>query len=378
MPLKRVEKVTNESSSESDSSESSYLDDLIPFIKKGTVIPIISNSIRIEQIFSDEETLTNQFSANTNFDENDETTTEELTAEWAKYINYPMADANNLARVAQYYQVEQKDPELAKTKYLKFLTDYLLNIEADGDYKDDVSQLRKEDASFSKTVQKLDHPRFPDGLEDQDPLRILAKLPLKIYITTSHSNFMEQALEAVGRHPRTEICFWTREKISAMPTQVVNTKYATPDEKSDEEEPPIVYHLFGVEEYPQTLVLSEDDYMNFLISVVQDTNTNKPVVPLWLREGLAESRLLLLGYRVQDWDFRVLFKFILNYRNDSAPRGMLIQLEPGTQLVANKEKSLEYLGNYFDKKQFDVDWTNSEQFIQKLGVEWDKYRKGQL
>jgi hypothetical protein len=139
----------------------------------------------------------------------------------------------------------------------------------------------------------------------------------------------------------------------------------------------VVYHLFGLEDYPQSLVLSEDDYINFLISVVKDTNTQNPLVPLQLREGLAESRLLLLGYHAKDWDFRVLFRFIMEYRSmDSAPRGMLIQLKPGKKQVGNKEKIIEYLSHYFDKKQFDVDWTNSEKFIQKLWAEWDTYRKG--
>jgi len=275
--------------------------------------------------------------------------------------------------------VELKDPELAKTKYLKFLTDYLLDIgEEDENHREDVLQLRKRNAPFSQIVQKLDYPRLPAGMEDQDPLHILAKLPLKIYITTSHYNFMEQALEAVGRHPRTEVCFWSREK-SVLPTQASDSKYMPPDEKQDKEEPPVVYHLFGLENNPQTLVLSEDDYMNFLISVVQDTNTSRPVVPLWLRAGLAESRLLLLGYRVQDWDFRVLFKFISHYREDnkSAPRGILIQMEPGPAHGGNKEKSIKYLKQYFDTEKFNIDWSNSEKFIQKLGIEWDKYIKGE-
>ena len=375
MPLKRVEKSQSETSG-SEKPDGGFLDDLMPFIKKGTVIPIISNSIRIDHIFNDEESLMNLFSDSPQFTQDAETITEELTKVWAEYIHYPMADANNLPRVAQFYQVELKDLEKAKLKYLEFLSDYLLDLEKDGDYKDDVAQLRRQNASFSKIAKTLDHPRFPSG-DDQDPLRILAKLPLKIYITTSHFNFMEQALEAVGRHPRTEVCYWTKEKISSTATHTAEPNYTPPDDKSEEEEPPVVYHLFGIEEEPKTLVLSEDDNMNFLISVVQDTNTNKPVVPLWLREGLAESRLLLLGYRVRDWDFRVLFRFILNYRNDSAPRGMFIQLEPGGRQAENKEKSVEYMGNYFDKKQFDVDWTNPEKFILKLWNEWDKYRKGQ-
>jgi len=364
---RRVEKEKTESS-ETAPSGSGYLDDIMPFIKKGTVIPIISNSLRIEQIYRDEEALIKQMSDSLEADDDELSIDEQLTQEWANEINYPMVDAHNLARVAQYYQVEQKESLLAKTKYLKFLTNYLLDINADDEnYQDVVSQLRTQEATFSEIVQQLDFPRFPSGMED--PLRVLAKLPLKIYVTTSYYNFIERALEAENKKPHTQVCFWSGGKLSAKPEH-------TPDplfEPTDTE--PAVYHLFGLEDYPQTLVLSEDDYMNFLISVVEDTNTQNPLVPLRLREGLAESRLLLLGYRAQDWDFRVLFRFILKYRSiESAPRGMLMQLKPGEKQSGNMEKSVEYLGQYFDKKQFDVDWTNSEKFIQKLWIEWDKYR----
>lgn len=367
---RRVEKKET-AASDNGSPEGGYLDDIMPFIKKGTVIPIISNSMRIEQIFRDEKALADQIAGEAELSDEDLTIDEQLTKEWAAEIRYPMADDHNLARVAQFYQVEQKESLLAKTKYLKFLTNYLLDInEQEEGYQDIVSQLRTQESPFSEIVQQLDYPRFPEGMTD--PLRILAKLPLKIYVTTSYYNFIERALEAENKKPRTQVCFWSGGKLSAKPEHAPDPLY----EPSDTQ--PAVYHLYGLEDYPQTLVLSEDDFMNFLISVVEDNNTQNPVVPLRLREGLAESRLLLLGYRARDWDFRVLFRFILKYRSvDSAPRGMLIQLKPGSKQMGNKEKSVEYLSQYFDKKQFDVDWTNPEKFIHKLWNEWDKYRKGQ-
>ena len=371
MGLKRRVVKKKAATSESRSSGNNYLDDIMPFIKKGTVIPILSNSMRIDQIFREEKAMIDQISDTADYDDDGLTIGEELAQVWAGEIHYPMADNHNLARVAQFYQVEQKESLLAKTKYLKFLTNYLLdiNMEEEG-YQAVVRQMRTQEAFFSEIVQQLDYPRFPQGIED--PLRILAKLPLKIFVTTSYYNFIERALEAENKRPRTQVCFWSGGMLSAKPEHTPDPLY----EPSDTE--PVVYHLFGLEDYPQTLVLSEDDYMNFLISVVEDTNTQNPMVPLLLREGLAESRLLLLGYRVRDWDFRVLFRFILKYRSiESAPRGMLIQLTPGAQQIGNKEKSLKYLSQYFDKKQFDVDWTNPEIFIQKLWNEWDKYRKGQ-
>jgi hypothetical protein len=351
------------------SSSGGYLDDILPFIKKGTVIPIVSNSLRIDQIFRNEEALTEQIADLAEFDDEDLTIDEQLTKEWAQDIGYPMSDDHNLARVSQYYQVEKKESELANTKYLEFLTRFLLDNEVDEDYQDVVRQLREQEACFSDIVQQLDYPRFPEGMSD--PLRILAKLPFKIYVTTSYFNFIERALEAENKRPRTQVCFWSGGKGSAKPAHAPDPLF----EPSDTQ--PIVYHLFGLEDYPQTLVMSEDDYMNFLITVAQDNDTQNPKIPLRLREGLAESRLLLLGYHLKDWDFRVLFRFILQYRSaKSVPRSMLIQLKPGQKQMGDKEKSVQYLSQYFDENQFDVDWTNPEKFIRKLWNEWDKYRKG--
>ncbi len=88
---RRVEKEKSESSG-NGSSGGGYLDDIMPFIKKGTVIPIISNSMRIEQIFRDEKALTDQISDTAEFDDDDLTIDEQLTKEWAAEIHYPMAD----------------------------------------------------------------------------------------------------------------------------------------------------------------------------------------------------------------------------------------------------------------------------------------------
>ena len=348
------------------SVKTGFWEDIMPRINQGIVIPIISNSFRIEQIFRDgnEPEAPEEGSLSIN---------EQLIAEWASIIEYPMGDSNNLARVAQYYLVEQKDNPHARTKYLEFLKSFLLEIAGeDQDYAEIAGRLKNQiqDLRFSDIVNQLDYPRFPPQTED--PLRLLAKLPLPIYITTSQSDFIERALEAEGKKPRTQICFWSGQISSIAPEHRTDLEF-TPNIVN-----PLVYHLYGLEDYPQTLVLSEDDYINFLISMVEDTNTLNPIVPLSLRRSLGESHLLLLGYRLVDWDFRVLFRFILKFRRDEfSPRGMVIQLKQTDRNISNVEKSLQYLGRYFDRKKFDIEWNNAESFIQKLWNEWNMYRQGQ-
>ena len=350
------------------STKMGFWEDIMPRINQGIVIPIISNSFRIEQIFREEEEQ-NEPAAEEEF-----AIDEQLTAEWADWIEYPMQDKHNLARVAQYFLVEQKDNPQARTKYLEFLKTFLLTIaKDDSDYADLADRLKAQiqEQRFSEIVQQLDYPRFPQNTED--PLRLLARLPLPIYITTSQSDFLERALEAEEKKPRTQICFWSGMISSANP------EHRTDPDFMPTVTNPLVYHLYGLEDYPQTLVQSEDDYINFIMSMVEDTNTLNPIVPLNLRRALGESNLILLGYRLQDWDFRILFRFILKFRRDEfSPRGLVIQLKQDEKKIGNVEKSLEYLGRYFDRKKFDIEWGNAEAFIQKLWSEWNTYRQGQL
>ena len=349
------------------------LNDIMPFIDYGTVIPIISNSFRIEEIFSDDKGLQKQLAEAPEYYDDIRTIDQQLTKKWAEKIGYPMSDDYNLARVAQYRQVESGDPELAKIEYFKFIIDRLLkNAEAEDDYKDKVSELRKNTQRlvFSQVAHQLDYPRFQKDV--YDPLRLLAKLPLPIYITTSYSNFLERALEAEEKQPRTQICFWSGGKSNIKPEYLPDPKYdPTPTT-------PAVYHLFGLEEYKNTLILSEDDYLGFMMNAVEEINS-QDLYPSPLRGSLPESRLLLIGYNLRDWDFRALFRFLLRIRKTAIVRpSIAIQLKPSLGKKDYETRSLKYLERYFEDHKFKVKWTNNENFIFELWDTWNKYRQGQF
>jgi hypothetical protein len=353
-------------------SETGLWEHVIHRINQGKVIPILSNSFRMEQIFREEKreespSTTEPASA----DADDLTIEEQLTKVWAEDIGYPLSDIYNLARVAQYFLVEQKDNLRAREKYLQFLKTILLDIaEGEEGAGDLVRSFRHqiEVKRFSDIVEELEYPRFPEGTKD--PLRLLAELPLPLYMTTSPYDFLERELTVLGKTPVTQVCFWGGSKASARREHLPN-----PELKPDADNP-IVYHLYGLEDYPQTMVLSEDDYMNFLVAMAQDNDTQNPILPLDLRGKLAEQTLLLLGYQLRDWDFRVLFRFIAKYRTvePPPPRGILIQLKKNRRQIGNLEKSLQYLSNYFDKKQFDVEWSEAESFVRQLAEKWNETR----
>jgi hypothetical protein len=145
-------------------------------------------------------------------------------------------------------------------------------------------------------------------------------------------------------------------------------------------EKPIVYHLFGFEHYPKSLVLSEDDYLDFLVKVVEESGDQKgTILPYELTTALRESSVLLLGYRLQDWEFRVLFRGILR---DAAKLGgykLVIQLDPHKQTEIKgkqgEKPAHKYLRKYF--APFQVSWGTTEMFMSKLEQEWNICRSNQ-
>ncbi len=209
MRLNRRLSVAREKLSKDSISSTGFWENIMPFINLGMVIPIISNSFRIEQLFREEKEEAGTPTEKPQPDEEDWTAEEQLSKEWAEFIEYPMQDVHNLARIAQYFLVEQKDPIQARAKYIEFLKALLLTLtQDDKDYGSLVREFKTQtqELRFSEIVRQLDYPRFPPDTED--PFRLLARLPLPIYITTSYYDFMERALDAEGKSPQTQVCLW--------------------------------------------------------------------------------------------------------------------------------------------------------------------------
>lgn len=352
---------------------------LVPLIGEGKVIPVISNALRIEEIFREDEELSVMMAEVPQFYDEFRTFDQQLTKKWAASISYPMSDNHNLARVAQYLQVEKggsfEDP---RRKYIQFLINRLLTLSEnnerykdDEDYRNTVSGFRKaprgKTFSFSEVARELGYPRFMNGAED--PLRLLARLPLKIYITTSYSNFLEQALEKEKKTPRTQLCFFKVDKTIITTAEHLPDRDFNPTEKN-----PAVVHLFGLEDYTKTLVVSEDDYITFLMNAVENIKADD-MFPSYLRgalSGFSGWSLLLLGYHLRDWDFRTLFRFISRIRNvnDTDTPSIAIQFKPRLERKEN-EAGLKYLEKYLSKGKFMVEWNNTEEFIYELWKAWN-------
>ena len=186
-------------------------------------------------------------------------TAAEIASEWAEEHGYPYADRTNLAAVAQFVAIAKK----IAPKHL--LVDRLLAAQA--------------------------RPRTGSG----DPYTLLAALPIAAYVTTNYDDLMSEALRNNGREPRLELCRWN--KASQLPSVFAGDYEPTPSS-------PVIYHLHGHQSIPNSLVLTDDDYLDFLLTAFSDRSLIPPVI----QAAIAGRSMLFIGYRLYDWNFRVLFR----------------------------------------------------------------------
>lgn len=372
-------------SSRQASSSDSMLDQLIRALKQEKLIPVIGDTIRLTHIFDvDMDGATGQGEPANDPDGLSMSMIEVLSDRWADAVGYPLRDRAQLARVAQFHAVNKENPIVAKEDYLLFLKDTLLDVAANvADIEQDDEQLevveklsREGSRSLVDIAETLEFPRFPDGKED--PLRVLARLPIKIYLTTSHYDFIERALRLENKNPQSRLCFW-----NTKPETVAQAHRFDPEYEPDVNKP-VVYHLFGMEAYPESMVLSEDDYLRFLWRLARDLpgDSGERIIPPFLEAELNAASLLLLGYRLEDWDLRLLFHGLLNpdriAMTERRP-SVAIQLDPKEQPLVNKEmakKADEYINGYFKKAGFGVKCQDSDEFIDELWQAWQSNNMG--
>lgn len=349
-------------------------------IEAGQVIPIVGSSVFYEQIFDMDGDGVLGVGADSGETAAGLSLEEQLAYAWADGIGFPLNGRHQLAQVALYNRVvKSRDDREAKTSYLNWLKQALLFLAKDDPDVDPEMVAEKqgevERSPFADIAVDLGYPRPVKG--QPDALTHLARLNLPIYVTTSYFDFLERAILANGRTPRTQICFW-----SGNPAHYDDESHRTAHQFQPTPENPLVYHLFGLEAYPESLVLSEDDYLDFLAALVQDSaNQADARLPWYLRQALTQSSLLLLGYQLHNWDFRILFRGLINTMPSSLRNfNLAIQLNPEMQeWVVSAEDIRAYLKGYFEVKEkqlnFTVEYGGTAAFVTKLWEAWDQWRR---
>ena len=195
----------------------------------------------------------------------------------------------------------------------------------------------------------------PDLVDPDDPHRVLAKLPLPIYLTTNYDDCMLQALAKVpSKKPQREVCRWNSALRNA-PSILEGKKAFKPSTAT-----PLVFHLHGYLDILESLVLTEDDYLDFLVSYYSREN----FLPPQIKEAITKNSLLFIGYSLKDWNFRILFRVFKSTLEKSLTRSHVsVQLIPDG---LDSSYTL-YLEKYFNKIDVKVYWGTAKNFAKELG-----------
>jgi SIR2-like domain len=248
-----------------------------------------------------------------------------IAQDWAKEYQYPLDDTWQLDKVAQFVGIVRDADIVPKTE----LCDRLMKLGIP------------------------DFSNYKDGSH-----AYLARMPFPIYITTNYDKFMEAALERNGRPSDSEYCRWNGAvELTTEDSIFTKSGYAPTKAK------PLVYHLHGYIDDPQSMVLTERDYIYFLINLDKD----EKIIPTPIRRALARKSLLFVGYSLGDINFRVIFQGIMSIvKPDYQQPSISVQLPPDIE-DNKKEKALAYL-NQYTRNMFKVNihWGDAREFLSEL------------
>jgi len=256
----------------------------------------------------------------------------EIAQDWASTHKYPLNDCSDLARVAQFLAVTQ-DPMFPK-------------------------EIIKDKIKEHSDKVDIDYFKNPD-----EPHGVLADLPLPVYITTNYDDFMIQALKSRNKKPKQVLCRWNKYIQKIIPVSELD-----PDVSN-----PVVFHFHGFYEIPESMVLTEDDYFDFLVNISRDED----LIPARIQQALTGASLLFLGYKIADLDLRVLLRSLDSYFEKSLSRAHLsVQLVPEVGSKEQKEQAQKYLNKYFGHLNIRVYWGDCREFSAELRKRWEAYNHG--
>jgi hypothetical protein len=279
----------------------------------------------------------------------------EIAQRWADNFNFPLAPYHrvDLPQVAQYLAtLHGRDfPRVQLAAYLKqdLLRRYKSDIELASPKGIDPSRL-----SLDHLTQVVgDRLRERDSA---DPFRALAGLPIPIYITTNPTNLLQHALIQAGKRPHTLICPWNNNIRSER-----YDRHYIPSVGQ-----PLVYHLFGKLEDPKSWVLTEDDFLQFLIGFAN----NRSKIPPSVLRGLAATSLLFLGFQMEDWNFRTVLNTFLSLEGHmkgySSFQSLGVQIAPEEGWIRDPGGARRYLERYFTTARIAVFWGQARDFLHEL------------
>jgi len=144
-----------------------------------------------------------------------------------------------------------------------------------------------------------------DGKKPSPIIRALAEMNFPLIVTTNYDGLMERALFQANKDPVVRV-YDPRENV---PTEDYYGELTA--------ESPLVFKIHGDIHKPETLVITDEDYIHFVLRM-GDRDQFHPI-PMAIRFRFSRWPMIFVGYGLLDYNLRLLFRN-LRWRTDPASR----------------------------------------------------------
>lgn len=131
-----------------------------------------------------------------------------------------------------------------------------------------------------------------------------------------------------------------------------------------EETKSVLYKMHGCISQPQQkgLVITEEDYINFLANALREHDPEKTLLT-YIKAELGQRIVLFIGYSLSDWNFRAIFKGTVEKHKDREQRSYAVQFRnPASPLSALQNR----ITIFWHEKKVDILNANAESFMDDL------------
>ncbi len=276
---------------------------------------------------------------------------EALAQDWVERRQMPVSEPSqrDLATVAQFLSVDS-GPDMPGMELRQYLRRHLRD-----DYEQHLPGLNWADDPLASLISAVGD-RYRSQHKSDELHAILASLRLPIYITTSWTSLLEDALTDAGRSPLIRYFDWHRQ---------IQDPDDLPPEIDVRE--PLVYHLFGTIDRKESTVITEDDYFAWLRAWMKRVDKGEGL-PGCVKMALTAQSLMFIGYGLADWEFRVLFQSLKGFQGRSkeySTRHVGVQLRPETTTI-DHDAAQGFLESYFGDDHVDIYWGTCMDFLHEL------------
>jgi len=130
--------------------------------------------------------------------------------------------------------------------------------------------------------------------EPSPMLRLLAEMPFRLIVTTNYDGLFEKALTLAGKR-----C----QKYVYVPKPNTPTRDVVKDPTPEQ---PVVFKMHGDLDLPESIVITDEDYIQFVQRLAESDRNN--AVPGYIRQRMQMWPILFVGYSLRDYNLRLLFR----------------------------------------------------------------------